>query len=238
MTLSAEENKVLARYCEIFAVDPQHIAENRKHAFGILGAMYAYPSVRSQSDRHKLRDATLQETARVWGQGSRFFEDVIRIVALSMHQAEYYVSRRKSNDELIQEFRYQLIAVIVLEIIGVGGIGRALGGSASAGAAKMISENSVRAGLEAAKKRMMLGAGSAVLEAAAVRWGAALGIWGVAFVAALVIAHEVMVRNLEEIRAEITERHGKGEASDEELEKVQNKSFSESIRQGLEPYWK
>ncbi|MBD8688226.1 MULTISPECIES: hypothetical protein [unclassified Rhizobium] len=237
MSLSAEENKVLVRYCGIFAVDQTHIADNRKHAFGILGAMYAYPSVRSQSDRHKLRDATLQETARVWGQDSLFFADVIRIVSLSMHQAEYYVRRHKSNDELIEEFGYQLIAVIVLEVIGVGGLGGAVRGSFNAGAAKAISENSLRAGLEAAKRRMLLGAGSAVLEAAAIRWGAALGIWAAAFVAALLIAHEVMVSNLEEIRSEITERHGKGEASDEELEKVQNTSFLDIINRGLEPYW-
>lgn len=235
--LTSNERKLLSDYCRIFDINEDYISENRKHAFGILSAMYAYPNIRDSHERKRNRDGVLAETARVWGQDSRFFGAVSRVVALSLHDAEYFVQRTKSNEELITEFRYLLVAVIALEIIGIGGIGRAISGSFSAGAAKTIKDNSVRAGLEAAKQRLMLGGGSAVVEAAAIRWGAALGLWSAAFVAILIVAHTVMVRNMEEIRAEITERHGDDKATDDDLESVQNRSFSEIVQEQLAQYW-
>lgn len=235
--LSEAENRLLSEYSKVFGIEEAVFSRNRKHAFGILTAMYSYPNLDSSFERQRCRDGVLQEAARVWGQQDQFFGAIQRVVSLSLHSAQYFVQRRKSNQELISEFRYLLVAVVALEIIGIGGLSGAIKGGASAGAAKAIKDNSVRAGIEAAKQRLLLGGGSAVVEAAALRWGAALGLWSAAFVAVLVAAHYIMVRNLEKIRAEITERHANGKATDDELESVQNQTFSEIVRKGLEPYW-
>lgn len=252
MSLTAEEQAVLGKMCEIFNIPIEHTADNPEHALGIVNALYAYSSIDEDYEQDRHRTAVLTETKRVWTDGSSFpagpafWGDVQRVVALQLHQRYYFVNRRKSNAELIREYKAQLISVMILEIIGVGGLTGALRSSGAKGVEAAIKAGatgsagqSVRAGVAAASQRLLLGGGSGIVEASVLRWGAAAGLWAAAFVAAMVIAHELMLRNLEQIRDEIADRYAKDppEATEDEYEQVQNRTMFEIVAEGFGAFW-
>jgi len=242
MALTEQEQQALQKLCEVFDISIRHTADNPEHAFGIVTALYAYPSISDDYEKAQHRTAILKETARVWPRNSWFLGEVQRKISIMVSMPHYYVERRKSNEELISEFKSQLIAVFLLELVGIGGLLE--GGVRSVG--KGLEEgiktrgpfkSSVQAGVQAAKRRILLGAGSGVVEASVLRWGAAAGIWAAIFVATMAVAYAIMLENLEDIRSEIADRYATGKATEEEYEQVQGKTFREIISDGLQIYW-
>lgn len=144
-----------------------------------------------------------------------------------------WFSRRKTNAELIKQFKYLLVGTTALSIVGISPIG----GNIRKGVEDTIKVGgSIQKGIEAAKKRLLMGAGSGIVEAFTTRFATRFPV-GLAFVAALSIAYMGMLEKMEGIRMEMMERFGAGLATRAELDQIQNASFFEIVEQGLEGYW-
>ena len=231
MSLSRSEEKLLLDYADIFRISPAAFSENRGAAYAILTALYGYLSLDADAERKQLRDAVLVESNAQFGNGL-FFGQVQGAVALLMIQPAWF-SRRKTNAELIKQFKYLLVGATALSVIGISPIG----GSARKGVEDTIKVGgSVSKGIEAAKKRLLMGAGSGIVEAITTRFATRFPV-GLAFVAALTIAYMGMLEKMEDIRTEMMERFDVGLATRDELNQIQNASFFAIIEQGLQEYW-
>lgn len=231
MSLSRAQNKLLLDYADIFSVSHSSFSDNKGAAYVILTALYGYLSLDSDSERKQLRDAVLAESYAQFGSGM-FLGQIQGAVALLMVQPRWF-NRRKTNAELISQFKYLLVGATALSLIGISPVG----GSARKGVEDTIKVGgSVRKGIEAAKKRLLMGAGSGIVEAITTRIATRFPV-GLAFVAALTVAYMGMLSKMEDIRTEMMERFDAGLATRADLDQIQNASFLAIIEQGLQEYW-
>ena len=234
--MTGQEKGALTELCRIYGIRPSTVASHPEHALMVLTALYGNLSIEDERERRLHRDGVLRETDRVWGRG-KFFSRVQGAIALMMVQPGWFGASR-SNASLTREFNSLVKAVFVLEILGVTTLLPMGIKSVTKGAEEAIKSSSIRKGIEAAKRRLVLGAGSGILEATATRMGMALGPWAVVAAGLIVVTYHSMIRRLETIRSEMILRVSLGRASQSEVDGLQNERFIALIRQALQGYWK
>lgn len=231
MSLTAQEQRLLVEYSAIFRVNASDYGEQDEEAYVILAHLYGLFAIEGTYDRQRYRNAVLQETAAKFGQTTRFFGKIQTVAADDAAGLRYY-PQRKSNEDLIQEFKYLLIGLTALTLLGVG---PALG-SARRGVEESIRTNSVRAGLARARTRLLQGAGSGIIEAITQKVVTRFPI-GAVLVAAAVLAFYAMEVRMSRIRETMTERYEADLATEDELEEIRNSNFHDIMQEILDAYW-
>lgn len=230
MTLSPAEDKLLYDYADVFNINPSTFISNKDGAYVILAMLYGYLSL-DKDERRRYRDGVLVETDNQFGQDSAFFGQIQGAIALLIAQPAWF-NTLATNSDLIRQFKNLLIGVTVLSLIGISPVG----GPIRKGVEDTVKRGTLRAGLEAAKKRLLLGAGSGVIEAIVTRIGIRFPI-GAAAVALMAIAYIAMIYKMEKIRSEMLSRYEVGLATEEELDAIGNDGFMDVINERLEGYW-
>lgn len=233
--LQEQEKRALAELCRIFNIRPTVVEANKEHALVVLTALYGNLSIENSYQRRRHRDEILKETDRVWGY-SEFFGKVQGAIALMMVQPAWFGGSR-SNQQLTSEFKSLVKMVFVLEMIGVSSLVQMGYRSGAKGVEELIKTSSVRRGIDAAKRRLILGAGSGILEAAATRMGMALGPWALVATGLLVLTYYSMLKRLEAIREEMSLRVTLGRATQQEVDALKNERFMEMLQRAISQYW-
>ncbi len=235
MSITDQERRALDELCRIHNIRPAVVQPNQAHALVILTALYSNLSIENDNERRRHRDGILRETDRVWGRGE-FFGRVSGHISHMIVQPAWYGGSR-SNAELTREFNMLLKAVFIMEMLGVSSIIPMGYRSAAKGVEELIKTSSVRKGIDAAKRRLVLGAGSGILEAAATRMGMALGPWALLAAGLLIVTYFSMLKRLEAIRSEMGLRVSLGRATRREVDALQNERFMTIFQRALEQYW-
>lgn len=231
MSLTSQEQRLLIEYGDLFRIRPGSYSGQEDQAFYILALLYALPSVEGR-DRKKYRDGILGEAANLFGQESRFFSAVSSIIADDLVQPGW-LGRLDSNVELIRTFKWLLVGVTILYALGIS----PAWGSGRRGVEEAIRQNSVRVGLEKAKQRLFLGAGSGIAEALVSKVGTRIPV-GAALVMLGIVGYYAMERKMNQIREKMTDRFEAGLATEEDLDEISNSNFSIIIQEAVGEYWK
>lgn len=231
MSLTAQEQRLLIEYAEVFSIRPGDYSNNEEEAYHILATLYGFPSIERDYEKRRFQAGLVTEVIDVFGDNSRFFQRVIEFFAMYNVQPAWF-SGRESNDELIREFKRLLVGATVLMALGISPVG----GSARRGVEESIRQGSVRAGVLRARQRLLQGAGSGIIEALTQRVATRFPV-GAAIVALGVIAYFAMERRMNEIREIMTERFEADLATEEELDQISNASFVDVVMETVDAYW-
>lgn len=231
MALTTQEQRLLIEYGQIFNISPPQYEGQEEEAYYILVMLYGLFAIDDKYDRQKYRDAILNETKNKFGQTGPFFGRVIRTISFHISQKNWF-SPRESNTDLIQTFKYLLIGITALSLLGVS----PTLGSIRRGAEESIRKGTVRAGIDRARQRLLQGAGSGVVEALVSKIGTRFPI-GAALVAIGIIAFYAMEAKMNNIRETLTERFEAGLATEEELDEISNANFSDVMQEAFGGYW-
>lgn len=230
MSLTSQERRLLVEYGDLFRIRSGNYAGQEEEAFYIFALLYALPSVEG-AERRRYRDGVLRETDKLFGQNSRFFTGVSLVIADDIVQPAW-IGRLESNEELIRAFKWLLVGATILSLLGISPVM----GSARRGVEESIRQNSVRAGIQRAKQRLLQGAGSGIIEALTTKVATRIPV-GAALVALGVIGYYAMERKMNKIREKMTERFEAGLATEAELDQISNANFTDIITESVGAYW-
>ena len=230
MSLTSQERRQLVEYGDLFRIRPGDYAGQEEEAFYIFALLYSLPSVEG-ADRRRYRDGVLRETDKLFGQSSRFFTGVTLVIADDIVQPAW-IGRLDSNEELIRTFKWLLVGATILSLLGISPVM----GSARRGVEESIRQNSVRAGVQRAKQRLLQGAGSGIIEALTTKVATRIPV-GAALVALGVIGYYAMERKMNQIREKMTERFEAGLATEAELDQISNANFTDIVTESVGAYW-
>lgn len=230
MSLTSQEKRLLVEYGDLFRINAGHYAGQEEQAFYIFALLYALPSVEG-AERRRFRDGVLRETDKLFGQNSRFFAGVLLAISDDIAQPAW-ICRLESNKELIKTFKWLLVGATILSLLGIS----PAMGSARRGVEESIRQNSVRAGIQRAKQRLLQGAGSGIIEALTTKVATRIPV-GAALVALGVIGYYAMERKMNHIREKMTERFEAGLATEAELDQISNANFTDIVTESVGAYW-
>ena len=142
-----------------------------------------------------------------------------------------WIGRLDSNEELIRTFKWLLVGATILSLLGISPVM----GSARRGVEESIRQNSVRAGVQRAKQRLLQGAGSGIIEALTTKVATRIPV-GAALVALGVIGYYAMERKMNQIREKMTERFEAGLATEAELDQISNANFTDIVTESVGAY--